>query len=136
MNTNTQSCSPRELQVLDVFRRHVAAFTSGSLDSVMNDFDKQSVVITPAGVFNGTEQIRALYQELLGEFGVIDRGDSPGFSFDALHVHDDTLFIAWHAESVRHAYPFGTDTFVCNGDKFACQSIAYSPPLPRAGLAR
>lgn len=133
MNAIAQAYTSQEQKVLDVFNRHVAAFTSGDLEAVLNDFGEQSVVITPDGVFEGRERIRALYQGLLAEFGIIDRGDSPGLTFDALHVRNDTLFITWHAESKHHVLPFGTDTFICNGDKFERQSIAISPPRLRNG---
>jgi hypothetical protein len=133
MNTRTHSHTPREQQALEAFGRHVAAFTSGNLDAVMNDFGEQAMVVTPDGVFEGPEKIRALYAGLLAEFGVIDRGDSPGLTLDALLVRHDTLFIAWHAESMRRVFPFGTDTFICNGDKFERQSIAFSSPQPRNG---
>lgn len=135
MDTRTHSYTAREQQALDVFNRHVAAFNSGSLDAVMNDFGEQSMVVTPDGVFEGQEQIRGLYAGLLAEFGVIDRGDSPGLTLDALHVRHDTLFIAWHAESMHSVFPFGTDTFICKGDRFERQSIAFSSPQPRAGTA-
>lgn len=133
MNAIAQPCTAQEQEVLDVFNRHVAAFTSGNLDAVMNDFDEHSVVVTPDGIFEGRERIRALYQNLLAEFGRIDRGDSPGLAFDVLHVRHDTLFTAWHAESKHHVFPFGTDTFICNGDRFQRQSIAFSPPRPKSG---
>jgi hypothetical protein len=97
----------------------------------LEDFDEHSVVITPEGVFEGREQIRAVYQGLLDEFGTIDRGDSPGIVLDTLLVRDDTIFITWHAESRNLVFPFGTDTFICNGDKFARQSIAFSPTNKR-----
>lgn len=133
MSKTAQAGTAQEQKVLDVFERHVAAFTSGNLDAVLNDFGKHSVVITPDGIFEGLEQIRTLYQGLLAEFGVIKQGDSPGFTFDTLHVRHDTLFITWHAASMRHVFPYGTDTFVCNGDTFERQSIAYSPPQLRNG---
>ncbi len=135
MNTSTQSYTGREQQALKVFKRHVAAFTSGNLEAVMNDFGEQSMVITPDGVYEGPEQIRELYGGLLAEFGNIDRGDSPGLTFDALHVRHDTIFISWHAESMHSVFPFGTDTFICNGDTFERQSIAFSAPQPRNGTA-
>ena len=135
MNTGTHSHTTQEQQALAVFRRHVAAFTSGNLDAVMNDFGEHPMVITPDGVFEGRERIRALYQDLLAEFGCIGRGDSPGLTFDVLHVRHDTLFIAWHAESKHHVFPFGTDTFICNGDRLQRQSIAFSPPQPRSSGA-
>lgn len=105
---------------------------AGDLEAVVSDFGERAVVVTPDGVFEGRGRIRALYRGLLEEFGVIGRGDSPGLTFDVLHVRHDTLFIAWHAESMRHVFPFGTDTFIVRGDRFDRQSIAFSPPQPRA----
>ena len=132
---DTLSPTPHEQQVLDAFQRHVTAFNAGDLNAVLSDFHEHAVVITPEGVYEGPDRIRAFYGGLLEEFGAIGRGDSPGFSFDALHVRHDTLFITWHAESMQHVFPFGTDTFVCNGDKFERQSIAFSPPRPRNGTS-
>lgn len=131
MNAIQQIHTSREQQSLAIFNRHLAAFTSGDLDAVLEDFDEHSVVITPDGVFEGREQIRPVYQGLLAEFGTIDRGDSPGIVLDTLLVRDDTIFITWHAESKNLMFPFGTDTFICNGDKFARQSIAFSQPNKR-----
>jgi len=131
MNTSTQPYTNREQRALELFKRHVAAFTSANLDAVMNDFGEQSMVMTPDGVFEGPEQIRELYGSLLAEFGNIDCGDSPGLTFDVLHVRHDTIFISWHAESMHGVFPFGTDTFICSGDKFERQSIAFSAPQPR-----
>lgn len=133
MNTTMETYTAQEQQVLAVFNRHVASFTSGNLDAVLNDFAEDSVVITPDGAFEGRAQIRELYKGLLEEFGVIDRGDSPGFSIDALHLRNDTLLISWRAESTRHLFRFGTDTFVCSGGKFVRQSIAFPSPEPKVG---
>lgn len=133
MDTNTQTHTPREQQAQAIFKRHVAAFTSGNLDAVMNDFGEHSIVITPDGVFEGLEQIRALYGSLLAEFGIIDNGDSPGLTLDALHARHDMIVITWHAESKHRVFPFATDTFICKGDKFERQSIVFSSPRPRDG---
>lgn len=135
MNAVTQSYTPREQQALDIFNRHVAAFFSGNLDAVLDDFGEYSIVFTPDGVFEGRERIRSVYQKLLAEFGTIDKGDSPGIVVEQLMVRDDTIFISWHAESKHLVFPFGTDTFVCSGDKFARQSIAFTPPHPRGAKA-
>jgi ketosteroid isomerase-like protein len=132
MDAIAKPYTAQERKVLDAFDRHVAAFTSGNLDAVLDDFGEHSVVVTPDDVFEGRERIRAVYQGLLAEFGCIDRGDSPGLAVDVLHVRHDTLFITWHAESKHHVFPFGTDTFICNGDRFQRQSIAFSPPRPRS----
>jgi len=119
-------------QALALFARHVAAFTSGNLEAVLNDFSEQSVVITPEGVFEGLAQIRGVYQRLLAEFGVIDRGESPGLHVDVLYVCHDTLYISWHAESRYHVFDFGTDTFVCRHGKVLRQSISFPVPQVRS----
>lgn len=121
----------QEAKVLDIFSRHLAAFVAGNLEGVLEDFGPDSVVVTQDGVFAGLDRIRLVFGALLAEFGNISSGDSPGFTFDVKQVSGDTLFITWHAESKHHVFPFGTDTFVCNGDKIIRQSIAMSPPLPR-----
>jgi len=131
MNALTKPRTDREQQALDVFHRHVAAFFAGDLEAVVDDFSERAVVITPDGIFEGHERIRAVYQGLFAEFGTINRGDSPGIVVDTLLVRDDTIFITWHAESKSLVFPFGTDTFICNGNKFKRQSIAFSPPGPK-----
>ena len=131
MDTNTQTHTTSEQQAQATFKRHVAAFNSGNLDAVMNDFGEHSIVITPDGVFEGLERIRALYGDLLAEFGIIDNGDSPGLTLDALHARHDMIVITWHAESKHRVFPFATDTFICKGDKFERQSIVFSSPRPR-----
>lgn len=132
MQAIEQNYTSQEQDVLDIFQRHVAAFTSGNLDAVLDDFTDRSVVITPDGVFEGRAQIRALYQALLAEFGVIDNGDSPGIAVDALQLRHDTLLISWHGESKRRHFPFGTDTFIGRDNKFARQSIAFGPTVAKA----
>jgi len=101
MNAILQAYSPEEQDVLNVFNRHVASFLAGDLDAVVDDFATQAVVVTPAGVYEAQERIRALHRELLDEFGVIASGDSPGFAVDVLQVRHDTLFITWHARVAK-----------------------------------
>ena len=86
MNAITQSYTSQEQKVLDVFHRHVAAFTSGDLEAVLNDFDERSVVITLDSAFAGRERSRVLYQSLPAEFSFIDRGDSPSLTLDVTHM--------------------------------------------------
>jgi hypothetical protein len=108
MNAIQQVYTSQEQQVLDIFNQHVAVFTSGKLDDVLNDFSEQSVVITPDGVFEGLGPIRRLYQGLLTEFGIINRGDSPGLHIDTLYVRHDTLFVTWHGHVRLSQWQGGT----------------------------
>jgi len=87
MNAIAQPHTIQEQKVLEVFSRHFAAFNAGDLDAVLKDFGEHSVVMTPDGVFEGPEQIRAVYRNLLAEFGVIDirPGCAACASRDAVH---------------------------------------------------
>jgi len=120
---------PGKEVITELFQRHLLAFNSGEVDAVLSDFDADSVVITAEGVFQGLDQIRVVYQNLLAEFGVIQRGDSPGFTIDILLPHENTLFVNWHAESQHLVFPFGSDTFVVDDGKIRLQTITYSKPL-------
>lgn len=133
MNSTVDTFTTEEQNVLEVFNRHLSAFTSGNLDAVLDDFGEDSVVITQEGVFKGPQQIRNVFQALLAEFGVIDKGDSPGFTFDIVQPCRDTLFITWHAVSKHHVFPFGTDTFVVRGDTIYRQTFSYPVPVARNG---
>ena len=125
MNLTANPKTAQEKEILDLFEKHLAAFNAGDLDAVLSDFGEQSVVITPGGVFEGKDQIRGFYQELIAEFGVIDRGDSPGLIFDVLLLRHNMLFIVWHGESKLRKYQFASDTFICNGGKIERQSICF-----------
>jgi len=133
MDAKVNTNMTQEQNVLDVFNRHLAAFTSGNLDAVMNDFGRDSVVITQEGVFEGPQQIRKVFQGLLAEFGVIDQGDSPGFTFNIVQPCRDTLLITWNAISKHHVFPFGTDTFVIRGNTIHRQTLSYPVPAARNG---
>jgi len=131
MKNVTQLSKPaRNQEPLDIFNQHLAAFNAGDLEAVLSDFADDAVVITSDGIFEGHDQIRKVYAGLLAEFGVINRGDSPGFTIETLHARHDTLFIVWHATSLRHVFEFGTDTFVCGDGLIQRQSIAFATPRP------
>jgi hypothetical protein len=131
MKETKPELSGQECNTLDTFNRHVTAFQTADLNAVLNDFSDNAMVITQDGVFQGKENIRTLYENLLQEFGNIKAGDSPGIMVDAMHYRGDMLFITWHAESQRLKFPFGTDTFLIKGNKIERQSIAFTPPQPR-----
>lgn len=131
MSVVSQVKSSHEHPVMDIFQQHVAAFATGNIEVVLQDFTDHSIVITPDGVFEGKEQIRRLYQGLLAEFGVINNGDSPGININTIYIRGDMLFITWQAESIWHRFEFGTDTFICQNGKFMRQTISYPAPKPR-----
>ena len=135
MSAAMHKYTSKEQEVLEIFNRHVASFTAGDLDAVVQDFAEGAIVITPDGVFEGHEEIRAFYKRLLDEFGVIDRGDSSGIQIDMVHVRRDTLVISWHATSLSLVFHFGTDTFICRDDRIERQSIMFLPPKSRAPVA-
>lgn len=114
-NTEEQHSQGKETETLALFEKHADAFFQGDINKVMEHFDSHSVVITPDGVFDDLESIRALYSTLLNDFGSVYDGDST-FELDNKHVKGNFLWVQWHAETSNNIYPFGTDTFlIVNG---------------------
>jgi hypothetical protein len=131
MEAATQPMTQLEQQTLDTFNRHVAAFQSANVQSVLNNFAEDAIVITPDGVFEGKDRIGAFYSGPLAEFGRIDGRNSRGVLVDTIHLRDDTLLVTWHTESLHHTFLFGTDTFLINDTRINRRTVAFSPPQPK-----
>ncbi len=103
----------------DVLDHHLEMFGAGDLDGIMADYAADAVLITDTDTFEGREEIRAMYEELLPEFD----DESVSFSLDEQTVADDVAFIAWHAETPDNVYEYATDTFVIRDGEIVTQTL-------------
>jgi ketosteroid isomerase-like protein len=105
-------------QILD---RHLAAFGSGSVGGLLEDYAPEATMITPDGaVKKGPAEIRPVFEVMLAEFA------KPGMSFSLTGrtVDGETAWITWTAETADNVYEFGTDTFVIRDGKIQAQTFA------------
>ena len=102
----------------EVLDHHLAAFGGGDLDGILEDYDENSVIITPDGTHRTRDEMATYFSTLFEDFG------NPGMSFTMNHVavDGDVAFIAWNAETADNVYELGTDTLVVRDGKIATQT--------------
>lgn len=105
---------------------HVRRFASGDLEGLMSEYAPDVVFFTQQGVLHGPDAVRPLVAAVLAEFSL------PGVSFElqARGVSGDFAYLAWRAETPKHVYALGSDTFVFREGRIVMQSaaVAATPP--------
>jgi len=104
-----------------VLNHHLQSFGEGNIEAILSDYTDHSVVIVPNGVLEGKEQIKGLFDALVGEFS------KPGTQFELTDtkIEGPLAYITWQAETQDNVYSFATDTFVIIDGKIAYQTIAF-----------
>ncbi|WP_225335271.1 nuclear transport factor 2 family protein [Halomicrobium urmianum] len=103
-----------------VLDHHLAMFGEGDLDGIMEDYAADAVLMTETDTFEGRDEIRAMYEQLLPEFD----DDVVTFSLDEQKTVDDVAYIVWHAETPENEYEYATDTFVIRDGEIVAQTLA------------
>jgi hypothetical protein len=102
----------------EVFRRHVAALTTGDVDAVVADYAEDAVVLTATGEYRGRAAVRDLIAGLVEAL--------PDVTLKATHVAfaDDALFLQWTADSTVNRVTDGVDTFIFADGQIRLQTIS------------
>ena len=96
---------------------HLQSFGEG-VDAIMQDFSKDSVVITPDATYRGLAEVRAFFTAAVeGE----PAGIWEAFTVKRKEVAGELAYILWEA---KPWIPFGTDTFVVRDGKIVFQTVA------------
>ena len=111
-------------QVMDtaqVLSHHLNALGDGKLDEVLDDYNEDSVVVTPNGTIKGLPGIRALFQGFLS--GLFEPG-TYDLTMDTRLVEGEVALIVWRAKCASADIVLGTDTFIVRGGKIVAQTYA------------
>lgn len=99
-----------------VLRHHLGAFAEG-INSLMNDYTDDSIIITPTGNYAGLREIRAFFETFLAsatpEFW-------SAFKVTGQFVQDDVAYLTW---SARPFVQMATDTLVVRNARIAIQTF-------------
>lgn len=108
------------MSVEEVMDHHNDAFGNCDLEEVMKDYDDESVIMTPDGNFEGTDEIRPMFEGFFDEF------DDPETTMDVSQftIEDNVAYLVWEAETPDNVYEMGTDTFVIEDDIIKKQTYA------------
>jgi ketosteroid isomerase-like protein len=104
----------------EIFGHHGQALAAGDLDGILADYADDSVVITPAGIARGRDDIREIFARLLD--------DLPNAAWDLKTqiLDGEVLFLEWAADSVASRVDDGVDTFVFRNGMIWAQTIRYT----------
>src|SRR5207253_47945 len=92
-----------------VLDHHLAAFSAGDADAMLEDYTDASVLITPDATIKGREALLATFK------GFCSGLFAPGtydFTMDVVKVEGDVAYIVWHASCASAEVVLGTDTLV------------------------
>ena len=104
----------------NVLLRHLHSFGNNDLEALMSDYTEQSVLITHDKTYNGRDEIKTFFKELMTHFPKEDSN----FKLEKLVVNDELGFIVWQASTPSLQVSLGTDTFLIKGGKIYQQTFA------------
>jgi hypothetical protein len=110
------TAQPSTKKILD---HHVSAFIEADVDEIIKDFSEQSELLTPQGPLTGLNAIRSFFEDI---FKAVPKGSSLEMKQEL--IRDNVAYIVWAGESPFVSIPTGTDTFIVEGDKIICQTLA------------
>lgn len=104
-----------------ILDHHLAAFGTGDVDAILEDYTEGSTIIIPNAVLKGLDSIRELFDNLTNNIL------PPGSDFELLEkvVDGDVAYLIWNAESGGFKVPFASDTFLFEDGKIKVQTVAF-----------
>jgi hypothetical protein len=120
--------TPRTVE--EVLLHHLQAFQSGNVDSIVEDYTPDAVIIGPEGVAKGTVEIRKMSERNITLL-------PPGSDFKILkkEITEKMAYIVWNADSPLVKIPFGSDTFFIENGMIVSQSFA-AEPIPKREIGK
>lgn len=99
-----------------VLERNGAAFASGDLDAILKNYATDAVVIRPGAIYRGHDEIRGMFQNVMGNMTSF----TPNHSTTT--VSGKLGLLTWLAISSDGQVAQGVDSFVVENDRILAQS--------------
>lgn len=107
-----------EVTTQKIWDHHIQAWGAKDLDSILSDYDEAAFVIVNNKVFQGHDQIRAVFTQL---FELFSHGVN---QIQPAVVKAQTIYILWRFTPNGFGSFMGTDSFVVSDGKIQAQTIA------------
>jgi ketosteroid isomerase-like protein len=104
----------------EVFQHHAEVLGAGDLDGILSDYSDDAVLITPAGVLRGKDEVRGAFVQILEDVPNAD-WEVPTAFFEG-----DVLFIEWKATAASSKVEDGIDTFIFRDGEIVLQTVRYT----------
>jgi ketosteroid isomerase-like protein len=102
-----------------LFERHIGNVMAHNVAGIMEDYNEESVILTPQGPVQGTAAIEALFRDFI--LPLLSPELIQKFNMVRQDVVGDAVYLLWSAEGTT---PMAADTFVYRDGKIAYQSFA------------
>ena len=103
----------------EVVMNHLNAFLDNNLEALISDYTNDSVLITQASTYSGTEEINAFFVDLSMHFPK----QESNFVLDKVVANVDLVYIVWRAKTPSLQVPIGSDTFIIKNGKIYQQTF-------------
>ena len=101
-----------------VLNHHLESVETKNLDAIMQDYDEDSILVTPDVSIEGLDGIRGFFEAFLPG---LTPGIMANFAVDRAAIHDELAYIIWNAGD---EIPLGTGTFIVQNGKIKFQTFA------------
>lgn len=105
----------------DVLHRHLQAFGSGDLDSLIADYSEDSLLIARDKTYRGPDEIRGIFAAVLSD---LFKPNTYEFALERTEIVGEVAYIVWHAEKPGARVPLGTDTYIIRNGEIVLQTFA------------
>lgn len=107
-------------QTIAVVDQRLEAIKAKDIDAMVIAYTEDSVIFTPDGPINGTDNIRKLFDAFFaGPFAEVS-------SFEVVQKDcaGELGYLIWRADTAFAEIPTATDTFIIRDSKIAIQTVA------------
>ncbi|MEJ1180481.1 MULTISPECIES: nuclear transport factor 2 family protein [unclassified Pseudarthrobacter] len=113
----------------EVFADHTQRLATGNLDFVVENYTKDAVFLTPAGVLHGRPGVKS------GLAALIEAVPEAKWELTTKFA-GDILLLTWSATSAQTRIRDGVDTFVFRNGQISAQTVHYTVESshPETGL--
>ena len=109
-----------ESKTKEILDHHLTAFRANDLEAIMEDYNEESVLVTPDATFAGLDQIR---ESFVTAFKMFPK-DSSTFTLNKSVVVKDVGYILWQSKTPMFNMSYATDTFIIRNGKIIRQTYA------------
>lgn len=103
----------------NIVLKHLDSFYNHDIDSVMNDYTNESIIITLKNTYRGLQEIRGFITEFVNFF---PKGETI-LVLDKIAVENEVAYIVWHAKTPKLIVSLGSGTFIIKQSKIVQQTF-------------
>jgi len=103
-----------------ILQNHLNSFLENDLEALMADFTNESILITQDASYNGLEEIKGFYTDLILQFPK----QKSSIELEKTVINGELVYFVWRGKSPILEILFATDTLIIKNGKIHRQTFA------------